>query len=133
MGPIDVDYTLREVHEDICGDHLGGRALAYKILCQGCYWPTIQNDAVDFVKKCDAYQRYANIRRQPASQLTPLIAPWLFAQWGMDILGPFSLASRQRKFLLVAIDYFTKWVEAEPLALIMENKVEGFVRSHIIF
>ena len=51
----------------------------------------------------------------------------------MDILGPFSPAIGQRKFSLVAIDYFTKWVEAEPLAQITEAKVENFVRNHIIF
>ena len=62
---------------------------------------------------------------QPASQLTLLTAPWPFAQWGIDILGPFPSASGQRKFLLVAIDYFMEWVEAEPLALITESKVES--------
>ena len=51
----------------------------------------------------------------------------------MDILGPFPPVTRQRKFLLVAVDYFTKWVEAEPLAQITKAKVENFVRNHIIF
>ena len=50
----------------------------------------------------------------------------------MDILDPFSPATGQRKFLLVAIDYFTKWVEAEPLAHITEQKVENFFRKSII-
>jgi len=48
-------------------------------------------------------------------------------------LGPFPLASGQRKFLLVAIDYFTKWVEVEPLAQITEVKVENFIQNSIIF
>ena len=50
----------------------------------------------------------------------------------MDILGPFPVTSGQRKFLLVAIDYFTKWVEAEPLAKIIEAKVQDFIWKSII-
>ncbi|KAL0462271.1 UNVERIFIED_CONTAM: hypothetical protein Slati_0114700 [Sesamum latifolium] len=50
----------------------------------------------------------------------------------MDIVGPFPLASEQRKFLLVAIDYFTKWVEAEPLARITKWKLMKFIRKNII-
>ena len=58
---------------------------------------------------------------------------WPFAQWGVDILGPFPPASDQRKFIVVAIDYFTKWVEAEPLAQITERKMEDFIQKSIIF
>ncbi|KAL0431963.1 UNVERIFIED_CONTAM: Transposon Ty3-G Gag-Pol polyprotein [Sesamum radiatum] len=52
--------------------------------------------------------------------------------WGMDIVGPFPVASSQRKFLLVAIDYFTKWVEAEPLARITEGEVMKFIWKNIV-
>ena len=45
-----------------------------------------------------------------------MMAPWPFAQWGLDILGPFPIGTRHMKFLVVGIDYFSKWVEAEPLA-----------------
>ena len=59
-------------------------------------------------------------------------SPWLFSQWGIDILGPFPLASAQRKFLFVAIDYFTKWVEAELVAQIIEFKARDFAWKSII-
>ena len=55
-----------------------------------------------------------------------MMAPWPFAQWGLDILGPFPLGTRQMKFLVVGIDYFTKWVEAEPLAKITQQNVKNF-------
>ena len=93
LGPTDADYALREVHEGICGNHLGGKSLAYKILRQGYYWPTMRQDAQEFVRRCDECQRYANIQRQPSTHLTSISAPWPFAQWGMDILGPFPSAS----------------------------------------
>ena len=127
LGPTDADYTLREIHEGIYGDHLRGRLLAYKVIRQGYYWSMIQKDAADFIRKCDSCQRYANIQRRPVVKLTPLIAPWPFAQWWMDIVGPFPPTTGQRKFLLVAVNYFTKWVEDEALAQIIEAKVEKFI------
>ena len=58
--------------------------------------------------------------------------PWPFAQWGLDIMGPFPIRRRQLKFLVVAIDYFTKWVEAEPLATITETNIQSFVWKAVI-
>ena len=56
--------------------------------------------------------------QQPPEQLSSFVAPWPFAQWGLGILVPFSLAKAQKKFLIVACEYFTKWVEAEAVATI---------------
>ena len=58
--------------------------------------------------------------------------PWPFAMWGMDILGPLPKASRAIKYLLVTIDYFTKWIEARPPWEITANEVEKFTWKHII-
>ena len=62
-----------------------------------------------------------------------MTAPWPFAQWGLDIMGPFPTALRQLKFLVVGIDYFTKLVEAEPLATITEKSIRSFVWRNIIY
>ena len=61
-----------------------------------------------------------------------MTAPWPFAQWGLDIMGPFPIAMRQLKFLIVSIDYFTKWVEAKALANITEKNIRNFVWRNII-
>ena len=61
-----------------------------------------------------------------------MTAPWPFAQWGLDIMGPFPTAVRQLKFLIVGIDYFTKLVEAEALATITEKNIRNFVWRNII-
>ena len=58
-----------------------------------------------------------------------MMAPWPFAQWGLDILGPFP---KQMKFLVVGIDYFTKWVEAKPLAKITQQNFKNFVWKSIV-
>ncbi|KAL0290209.1 UNVERIFIED_CONTAM: hypothetical protein Sradi_7054700 [Sesamum radiatum] len=70
---------------------------------------------------------------QPAEPLTTMLSPCPFTQWGMDIIGLFDVATDQRKFLLVAIDYFTEWVGAEPLACIIEGEVMKFSWKSIRF
>nr|XP_017227761.1 PREDICTED: uncharacterized protein LOC108203368 [Daucus carota subsp. sativus] len=132
LRPDEAREALREVHEGVCGQHLGGRALAHKITRLGFYWPDMLKQAQEYVKRCDRCQRFAPIVRQPPEMLTTINTPIPFAMWGMDILGPFPLASAQRKFLLVAIDYFTKWIEAKPLAKITTKQVAQFVWENII-
>ena len=92
----------------------------------------MQKDAQTYVKACDKCQRLGNIIRQPSEELTPMTAPWSFAQWGLDIMGSFPITVRQLKFLVVGIDYFMKWVEAETLATIMEKNVRSFIWRVII-
>nr|XP_023904037.1 uncharacterized protein LOC112015826 [Quercus suber] len=70
-------------------------------------------DAKELVKKCDKCQMFGNVQRLLAEKLMAISSPWPFTQWGIDIVGPLPQGKRQVKFLLVAIDYFTKWVEAE--------------------
>ena len=87
----------------------------------------MQVDAMELVKKCDKCQRFGNVERFPAERLTTIASPWPFTQWGIDIVGLLPQSKGQVKFLLVAIDYFTKWVEAEALATIVEARIRSFV------
>ena len=128
----DIEYVLREVHEGICGNHIGARALAGKVLRQGYYWPTILKEATDLVQKCRICQEHSKISRLPSEPLTSITSPWPFQQWGLDILGPLPLGKDQCKFVIVVVDYFTKWAEDEPLAIITEQKIRNFVWRAII-
>ena len=94
LVPDEANYVLREVHEGACGNHSGARSLVHKIVRAGYYWPTIQADAKAYVKVCDQCQQFSNIPRQPSEYLTPMMAPWPFAQWGLDILDPFPIGTR---------------------------------------
>ncbi|KAK3005279.1 hypothetical protein RJ639_017547 [Escallonia herrerae] len=132
LTPKEADYALQEVHEGICGQHLGGRNLAHKILRQGYFWPGMQRDAIKFTKRCDQCQKFAPLTHTPAAPLSILTSPIPFAMWGMDILGPFPMATGQRRFVIVAIDYFTKWTEAEPLATITASKCEEFFWKNVV-
>ena len=121
------DYVMKEVHEGICGNHSGARLLVHKLIQVGYYYPTMLKVAQAYVKTYDKCQRFSNLIRQPSEELTPMTTPWPFAQWGLDIMGPFPTTIRQLKFLVVGIDYFTKWVEAEALATITEKNIRSFV------
>ncbi|KAL0462652.1 UNVERIFIED_CONTAM: hypothetical protein Slati_0152800 [Sesamum latifolium] len=96
------------------------------------FWPTMKQDAIRLVSKCERCQKHSSLIHQPAEPLTTMLSPCPFRQWGIDIIGPFPLAAGQRKFLLVAVDYFTKGVEAEPLARITEGEVMKFIWKNII-
>ncbi|XP_010695333.1 uncharacterized protein LOC104907993 [Beta vulgaris subsp. vulgaris] len=119
--------VLKELHEGACASHIGGRALGEKALRTGYYWPTLKEDTLLYAKKCDSCQRHGNIYQKSSNYLTPVLFPPPFAKWGMDILGPFPVAAGQKTFVIVAVDYFTKWVEAEAKRGITTNDVKGFV------
>ena len=92
----------------------------------------MQVDTLELVKKCDKCQWFGNVQRLPVERMTTITSPWPFAQWGIDIVGPLPLGKGQLKFLLVAIDYFTKLVEAEALATITKAKIRNFVWKNVI-
>ena len=127
LNPEEVDYVMREVYKGVCGNHFGSQLLVHKLFQAGYYWLTMQKDAQAYVKACDKCQKFSNIIRQLTEELTPMTASWPFTQWGLDIINPFPTAIRQLKFLVVGIDYFIKWVEAETLATIIEKNMRSFV------
>ena len=89
-------------------------------------------DATELVKKCKTCQEHAQISHLSFEPLTSITSPWPFQQWGLDILGSLPIGKGQCKFIVVGVDYFTKWAEAEPLAPINEQKVRNFFWRSII-
>ena len=92
----------------------------------------MQKEALEYVKKCNQCQRFAPSIHQPRGILNPLFSPWPFAKWGLDIVGPFPKAAGNKRYLLVSTDYFTKWVETEPLANIRDVDAKRFVWRNIV-
>ncbi|XP_052189979.1 uncharacterized protein LOC127799798 [Diospyros lotus] len=86
VRPRKANYVLREIHEGICGSHIGARTLYQKAFRQGYYWLTMVSDAEQLVKKCERCQRVSNLIHVPSAMLTHLVQPCPFAQWGIDIL-----------------------------------------------
>ena len=87
----------------------------------------MQKEALEYVKKCDQCQRFAPNIHQPGGVLNLLSSPWPFAQWGLDIVGLFPKAAGNKKYPLVGTDYFTKLVEAKPLANIRNANAKKFI------
>ena len=92
----------------------------------------MRNDAAEYVRKCEQCQKHAHLIHQSAGHLNPISSPWPFTQWGLDILGPFPLATGNRWFVLVTVDYFTKWAEVEAVANIWDIDVKKFVWKNIV-
>ena len=92
----------------------------------------MQKDVAEYVQKCEQCQKHAPLIHQPAGHLNLVSSPWPFVQWGLDILDPFPQATGNHRFVLVAVDYFTKWAEAEALANIRDVDVKKFVWKNIV-
>ncbi|XP_015959264.1 uncharacterized protein LOC107483157 [Arachis duranensis] len=91
----DAREVMDEVHEGVCGNHIKGRALATKIARTGYYWPTMKRDCIAKVQACNKCQKHEVISTKPAEVLHSMEVSWPFNRWGLDILGPFPIASGQ--------------------------------------
>ncbi|XP_055962190.1 pumilio homolog 2-like [Mercurialis annua] len=79
------------------------------------------------------WSRHDNVSRKPAVSQGSMESPLPFAIWGIDIVGPFETGKHQLKFLIVAIEHFTKWVEVAPVATITAARVEEFFKNEVIY
>ncbi|GAA0147621.1 hypothetical protein LIER_36551 [Lithospermum erythrorhizon] len=69
----DIPRILAQVHQGWCGSHIGGRSVAVKITLIGYFWPTLVNDVMNFVKKCNVCQKMGSAQRQPTTSMTPIL------------------------------------------------------------
>ncbi|RDY02115.1 putative protein K02A2.6, partial [Mucuna pruriens] len=123
---------LSKLARGACGTYISSRALASKITRAGYYWPNLKHDCMEYVKKYDKCQRFAKVHKAPLEQLHSVTSPWPFYKWVVDILGPFLMASGQIKYLIVAVNYFTKWVEVELVVTFSTERIKHFYWKKII-
>ncbi|GJT85450.1 reverse transcriptase domain-containing protein [Tanacetum coccineum] len=105
---------LKACHSGPTGGHYGANYTARKVFDSGFYWPTIYKDAHDFVTRCDICQRQGKITQRDEMPQNSIQVCEIFDIWGIDFMGPFP-SSRGNKYILVAVDYLSKWVEAKAL------------------
>ena len=130
MPEDEMHSILHHCHTLPCGGHFGGQRTSAKVLQSGFYWPTLFKDAHHFVSTCDKCQRMGGISRKDEPPMHPIIEVELFDLWGMDFMGPFP-PSYNNLYILLAVDYVSKWVEAIPTHTNDAKVVAQFLRSHI--
>ncbi|XP_019251037.1 PREDICTED: uncharacterized protein LOC109229949 [Nicotiana attenuata] len=123
----EVELVLYDCHALPYGGHHGSDRTAAKILQSGFFWPTLFKDAHALVKKCDQCHRTGTITKR---HLNNILEVEIFYAWGIDFMGPFPL-SRENKYILLAVDYVLKWVEAITLPTNDAMVVASFVKKNI--
>jgi hypothetical protein len=117
LGPTEVNRLLHEVYEGACGTHQLAHKMKWLIRRSGC----------------QACQRFGKIQMVPASVMNPIIKPWPFRGWGMDMIGKINPpSSKGHQYILAITDYFAKWVEAIPMKPVTSKDVINFIKEHVI-
>ena len=121
---------LNYCHTLPCGGHFGGQRTMTKVLQSGFYWPSLFKDAHQFVSTCNKCQRMGTISRKDEPPMSTILEVELFDLWGMNFMGPFP-PSFSNFYILLTVDYVSKWVEAIPTHTNDASVVAKFLRSHI--
>ncbi|KAI3770488.1 hypothetical protein L6452_01622 [Arctium lappa] len=126
----DHEDILKHYHSYACGGHFSGKKTGIKVLESGFFWPTIFRDTQNFVKSCLRCQSLGNISRKDMMPLNPILTVEIFDVWGIDFMGPFP-SSQGNLYIMLAVDYVSKWVEAIATKTNDHRVVCKFVKSHI--
>ena len=126
----EMESILNHCHTLACGGHFGGNRKATKVLQSGFYCPTLFKDAHQFVSTCDKFHIMWSISKWDEPPLQTILEVEMFDIWGMDFMGPFP-SSFRNLYILLAVDYVSKWVEAIPTRTNDARVVARFLCSHI--
>ncbi|GKB35577.1 reverse transcriptase domain-containing protein [Tanacetum coccineum] len=110
------------------GGHHGANLTAKKVFDAGFFWPTIYRDAHAMIKYCDMCQRQGKISQRNEMPQNAIQVCEIFDVWGIDFMDPFP-SSRGNKYILVAVDYLSKWIEAKALPTNDARVVVKFLKS----
>jgi hypothetical protein len=132
ISVIEGKQVLHEIHSGMCSHHLGTRALVQKAFRQGFYWPSAVADAHNIVRQCPECQRHAPYSKFASNEIELIPPVWPFARWGIDIVGPLPTAPGNYTHAVVAVEYFSKWVEAKPLLSITSATIQKFFWQNIV-
>jgi hypothetical protein len=132
ISQVDGIEILREIHEGECGHHAAARSLVAKAFRHGFYWPTAKANADRIVELYQGCQMYSKQTHMPATALHTIPITWPFAVWGLDMVGLLKTTPLGFTHLLVAVDKFTKWVEAKPIRKLDGKTALKFVKDIVV-
>ena len=107
----EINSVISFCHSKASGGHFSSKKIAAKILQCVFYWPNLFKESNNFCKSCERWQKLGGITRRKIMLLNPILVIELFDCWGIDFMGPFP-SSFGYLYILVAVDYVSKWVEA---------------------
>ena len=126
----ETNSILTFCHSLACGGHFSGKKTAAKVLQSGFYWPTLFKDAHAFCHACERCQQMGSISRRDMMPLNPILVVEIFDVWGIDFMGPFP-SSFGFEYILVGVDYVSKWVEAIATKTNDHKVVVKFLQDNI--
>ncbi|GJZ48388.1 reverse transcriptase domain-containing protein [Tanacetum coccineum] len=124
----EMQEILEHCYTGPTGGHYRADITARKIFESRFYWPTIFKDVARYIRNCDACQKAGNISSRNQMPLTNIIVSEVSDIWGINFMGPFP-SSRNNKYILVAVDYDSEWVEAEALPTNDDRVVVKFLKK----
>lgn len=114
-GPNKMEEVLKEMHAGHCGSHTrggGGRMLFEQLVSMDYFWPTMETDAMDLVRSCEACQRLGNLIHALAVGMGSVTSSWPFHTWSIELIGPITPRSKGKIWIVAATKNFTKRSEA---------------------
>ncbi|MCO5596612.1 hypothetical protein L7F22_050679 [Adiantum nelumboides] len=126
----EIPKILKGLHEEACGGHFFHELTLKKVLLAGYVWPSMHADVQHWCRSCHNCQVNGN-KRLLYGPRQAIIANGPFEKWGIDAMGPLPRTANGKLYIFVAIDYMTRWVEAQSVAKVNEKIVSKFVYTHI--
>ena len=129
ITPEEGQMILNDIHSGTCGHHASSRTIVAKAYRAGFYWPRANEMAKDIVDRCEGCQFYSDMSHKPESALKTIPLIWPFAVWGLDMVGPLRTGRSGFTHVLIAVDKFTKWIEAKPIKNLEASTAVSFIRE----
>ena len=124
------EHILAMCHSSLCGGNFASGKTGVNVLQSGFYWPTLFKDVIQYCKECLKCQSVLNISKRDEMPLQTILEVETFDLWGIDFMGPFPL-SEGKEYILVAVDYVSKWVKAIPTRTNDHRVVNQFIVNNI--
>src|SRR6266508_4143720 len=119
-------YTF---HNDLTAGHLGYRKVLQK-LSERYYWPGIAKDVNQYIAAC--YQCQMKKPMQKINELHPIPPSRFFDRWGVDVVGPLPITPKRNQYIIVAVEYLSKWQEAKAVIEVNALSISNFLYQNII-